>query len=89
MSQFDCPIAKQIETMEASQNKRFYRKLECLLLWFTYIGEKRRGVLWAKNMGLKRSAIGNTLGKHIGNLRNMNKGKMKKILSPPQPTPQT
>jgi hypothetical protein len=26
------------------------------------------GGLWAKHMGLKRGAIGNTLGKHIGNL---------------------
>jgi len=48
----------------------------------------RRGGLWAKHMGLKRGAIGNTIGKHIGNLGNIkgtcwehvgNKGKMKKI----------
>jgi hypothetical protein len=26
------------------------------------------GGLWAKHMGLKRGAIGNTLGEHIGNL---------------------
>jgi len=63
--------SKKIETIEAPQNKRFYGKLECLLLWLTYVGEKRRGGLWAKHMGLKRSAIGNTLGEHIGNLRNM------------------
>ncbi len=31
----------------------------------------RRGGLWAKHMGLKRGAIGNTLGEHIGNLGNM------------------
>jgi len=28
----------------------------------------RRGGLWAKHMGLKRGAIGNNLGEHIGNL---------------------
>jgi len=28
----------------------------------------RRGGLWAKHMGLKQGAIGNTLGEHIGNL---------------------
>jgi len=31
----------------------------------------RRGGLWAKNMGLKQGAIGNTLGEHIGNLGNI------------------
>jgi hypothetical protein len=29
---------------------------------------ERRGGLWAKHMGLKRGAIGNTLGEHIENL---------------------
>jgi hypothetical protein len=29
------------------------------------------GGLWAKHMGLKQVAIGNTLGKHIGNLGNI------------------
>jgi hypothetical protein len=28
----------------------------------------RRGELWAKHMGLKQGAIGNTHGEHIGNL---------------------
>jgi len=28
----------------------------------------RRGGLWAKHMGLKQGAIGNTLGEHIENL---------------------
>jgi hypothetical protein len=28
----------------------------------------RRGGLWAKHMGLKRGALGNTLGEQIGNL---------------------
>jgi len=31
----------------------------------------RRGGLWAKHMGLKRGAIENTLGEHIGNLGNI------------------
>jgi hypothetical protein len=42
--------------MEAPQNKRFYGK---------------KGGLWAKHMGLKRGVIGNTLGEHIGNLRDI------------------
>jgi hypothetical protein len=29
----------------------------------------RRGGLWGKHMGLKRGAIENTLGEHIGNLK--------------------
>jgi hypothetical protein len=44
--------------------------MECLPLWPTYIGE-RRGGLWAKHMGLKWGAIGNTFGEHIGNLGNI------------------
>ncbi len=34
-------------------------------------GPLRRGGLWAKHVGLKRGAIGNTLGEHIGNVRNI------------------
>jgi len=57
----------------------------------------RRG-LWAKHRGLKRGAIGNTLGEHIGNLRNIwesdenplgtlwEQRKMKKNPPPTQPT---
>jgi hypothetical protein len=30
-SQFDWPIAKEIQTMQAPQNRRFYGKMECLL----------------------------------------------------------
>jgi hypothetical protein len=37
----------------------------------TYTGEKRRGGLWAKHTGLRRGAIGNTLGEHIGNIWNL------------------
>jgi hypothetical protein len=46
----------------------------------------RRGGLWAKQMGLKRGAIGNTLGKPIWELEgNMlgTKEKINKSLSPP------
>jgi len=32
---------------------------------------ERRGGLWAKHMGLKRAAIGNTLGEHIESLRDI------------------
>jgi len=39
--------------------------MECLPLWPTYIAEKGR------TLGLKRGAIGNTLGEHIGNLGNI------------------
>jgi hypothetical protein len=42
--------------MEVLQNRRFYGKMECLSLW------------WAKYVGLKQGAIGNTLGEQIGNL---------------------
>jgi hypothetical protein len=31
----------------------------------------RRGGLWAKHLGLKRGAIGNTLGEHIENSGNI------------------
>jgi len=43
----------------------------------------RRGGPWAKHMGLKRAAIGNTLGEHIGNMLGT-KGKRK---NPPAPPP--
>jgi hypothetical protein len=42
MSQFDWPIAKKLETMEAPQNRSFYGKMECFPLWPMYIGEKGR-----------------------------------------------
>jgi hypothetical protein len=57
----------------------------------------RRGGLWAKHMGLKGGAIGNTFGEHIGNPGNIlkthwelegnmlgTKEKGKKILPPTQ-----
>jgi len=62
------PSQKKVEIMEAPQNRIFYGKLKCLPLWPTYIGEKGR--IWAKHMGLKRGAIENTLGEHVGNIGN-------------------
>jgi hypothetical protein len=69
MSQFDWPITKKvkIEIMESPPKGKILWKDGVLLplaqsLWV------RRGGLWAKHMGLKRGAIGNTFGEHIGNL---------------------
>jgi hypothetical protein len=70
MSQFDWPILKKFETMKAPQNRIFYGKMKCPPFGLTYIGEKERD-LWAKHMGLKRGAIGNTLGEHLRNLGNI------------------
>jgi hypothetical protein len=52
--------------MEVLQNRRFYGNMECLSLW------------WAKYMGLKEGAIGNTLGEHIGNFKGTCWEQMKK-----------
>jgi hypothetical protein len=51
MIQFDWPITKKVETMEAPSNRRFYGKMKCLLLWPTYIGEKGRTL--GKTYGIK------------------------------------
>jgi hypothetical protein len=48
----------------------------------------RRGGLWAKHIGLKPGAIGNTLGEHIGNLKGTcweQRKNEKKILPSPPP----
>jgi hypothetical protein len=42
--------------------------MDCCPLQPTYIVEKGRRGVWAKHMGLKHSAFGNTLGEHVGNL---------------------
>jgi len=79
-------LKKNVETMEAPQNRRFYRKMECLPLWPTYIGENWRtsgktyGIKarchweqpWGTYWELEREQVGN-------------KGKMKKISPPPPP----
>jgi hypothetical protein len=51
MRQFDWPITKKIESMEAPQTRRFYGKMECHPLWPTYIGEKGRTL--GKTYGIK------------------------------------
>jgi hypothetical protein len=58
----------KVETPEAPQNRSFFGKMEPpplahLLFSFFFLI-----LLWAKHMGIKRSAIGNTLGEQIGNL---------------------
>jgi len=42
---------KKVESMEVSQSRRFYRKMQCLPLWPTYIGEKGRTL--GKTYGIK------------------------------------
>jgi hypothetical protein len=44
----------------------------------------RRGGLWAKHMGLKQGAIGNTHGEHIANLLEQRKNE-KNLPLPPLP----
>jgi hypothetical protein len=74
MNQFDWPIAKIVEIMEAPQNRRFYGKMECFPLWPTYIGEKGRTL--DKTYGIKASCYRKhpwkthwELREHIGNLK--------------------
>jgi hypothetical protein len=49
---------KKLKLWRLPQNRRFYGKME----------SAQRGGLWAKHIGVKQGAIGNTLGEHIGNL---------------------
>jgi len=57
------PPTPKVETMEASQNRRFYGKMECLSLWPTYIGEKGRTL--GKTYGTKaRCYWGHPWGTH-------------------------
>ncbi len=60
------PLQKKVEIMEAPQNRRFYGKMECHLLWPTYIGEKGRTL--GKMYGIKARCYWEHLGEHIGNL---------------------
>ncbi len=81
--------------MEAPQNNRFYRKMEYLALWPSYIGKKGRTL--GRTYGIKvrcywehpwethwkpKEHIGNLMGTHWE--LEGNKGKMKK-----NPSPQT
>jgi hypothetical protein len=61
---------KKFKIVKNPKNRIFYGKMECLPLWPTYIGEK--GEDFGQNIcDLKRVAIGNTFGEHIGNLENI------------------
>jgi hypothetical protein len=64
------PSEKKVETMKMPHRRRFYGKMECPPFPppFGQPIEVRRGGLWAKHMGLKQGAIGNTHGEQIGNL---------------------
>jgi hypothetical protein len=53
--------------MEAPQNRRFNGKIECHLLWPTYIGEKGRTL--SKMYGIKARCYWEHLGEPIGNLK--------------------
>jgi hypothetical protein len=61
---------KKVETMEAPRNRKFYGKMECLPLWPTYIGEKRRTLTygikmkcyWVHLWGTHWEPNGNSLG---------------------------
>jgi len=83
---------KTFEIMETPQNRRFHGRMECLPLWPTYIGEKRRTLTYEIKMrcygehlwGTHWEPNGNSLGiwrEHVGNKR-----KMKKIPPPYQAT---
>ncbi len=101
MSQFDWSSQWKVETLEAPQNKRFYRKTKYLLLWPTYIREKGRTL--GKTYGIKarcywehtwrahwesREHIENLRRTHWQLERNMlgTKEKRKKINKPPPPS---
>jgi len=46
----------------------------------------RRGGLWAKHIGLKPGAVGNTLGEHIGNIWEQRKNEKNPPRTPPPKT---
>jgi hypothetical protein len=74
---------KRNETMEATQNRRFYLKYRVPPIWATYIGKRRTtfanayaiksGVLWRKCLGTHWE-----LGEPIGNFK-------AKLWKPPPP----
>ncbi len=69
------PLQKSAETFAARQSRSSVGRVAVALPFGPAI-QVRRGGLWAKHMGLKRGAVGNTLGtlrEHVGN-----NGKMKK-----------
>ncbi len=74
MGQFDWPIVKKIETMEAPQIRRLYGEMECVPLWPTYLGEKGRTLgktygikvrrCWERPWGTHWEHNGNLMGTH-------------------------
>ncbi len=82
-----------VETMKAPQNRSFYEKMKCLPpLAHLYRWEGEEVGLWAKHMGLKQGAIGNTHEEHIGNLmgscwEQKEKGKKSSSSRHPPPPP--
>jgi len=87
MNQFDWPIAKKIEIMEAPQNRRFYGKMDCFPLWPTYIGEKGR--TFSKTYGIKARRYQEHPWEHIGNLKVKCWEQRKNGKSPPPLYPHT
>jgi len=77
------PLQKKVEIMEAPQNRRFYGKMECHLLWPTYIGEKGRTL--GKMYGIKARCYWEHLGEHIGNWKRTCWEQRKNEKNPPQP----
>ncbi len=59
MNHFYWPMITK-KNIGGSQNRNFYRRVECLPLG--HVCNKEKGKLWAKHMGLKCGVIGNTLG---------------------------
>jgi hypothetical protein len=68
LSQFDWAIAKRkLKLWRLPRNRRFYGKMDCLLLWPTYIGEKGRTlgktyVIQARCYWEHMGDLGNILG---------------------------
>ncbi len=89
MSQLDWSITKKkVETMEASQNRRSYGKMECLPLWPTCIGEKGRTL--GKTYEIKARCYWEHPWEPNGNFKGTcweQKNWKKILLLPPHPPP--
>jgi hypothetical protein len=82
--------------MEAPQHRRFYGKMECLLLWPTYISEKGRTLgktyeikarwYWEHSWGTHKEHIGNLMRTHWEFEGNM-LGTKENGKHPPPPSP--
>jgi len=69
MSQFDWPITKKNETMEAAQNRRFSFEVSIPPLLPTYIGGRR--TTFAKAYGIEVRCYLELFGEHVSNLRTL------------------